>query len=63
MTVVSLLLVLALLGLVAWAVTSYIPMPEGMKKLIIVAVVVIGVLYVLHAFGLGLPNMRVPTVK
>ncbi len=63
MSVLTLLLVLALLGAGAWLLITYVPMPSGIRSLIIVVVVVIGILYVLKAFGIGLPNLQVPTVK
>ncbi len=63
MSVISLLLILALLGLVAWALVTYIPMQAGIQKLIIVAAIVIGALYLLNAFGIGLPRMNVPQVQ
>lgn len=63
MSVFALLFVLAILGLIAWSLCHFIPMPAGIQKLIYIAAVVIGVLYVLHAFGIGIPNMVVPQIK
>jgi len=52
MSFIALIVTIALVGLLVWAVTTYIPMPEGFKKLIyVVAIVVIG-LWLLSVFGL-----------
>lgn len=59
--VIGLIVVLALLGLAVWAITTLIPMPPQFHKMIIVVAVIVGVLIVLHAFGLapsGLPRVR-----
>lgn len=63
MSVIALLLVLALIGLVAYMLVTMIPMPAQIQKLIIITAVVIGALYVLNALGVGLPNARVPQIK
>lgn len=62
MSLVILMLTLALLGVITWAIITYIPMPQGIKTLIIIVAVVGCVLYVMSAFGLVLPNMRVPVI-
>ena len=59
----GLLLVLAVIGVIAWAVTTYIPMPQGIKTLIIIVAVVCACIYVLNAFGVHLPNPGVPRLK
>lgn len=60
---ITLLLVLAMLGLIAYAVTAFVPMPVGMKNLIIIVAVLAGILYSRSAFGVGLPHLGVPVVK
>ena len=62
MSLITLLLALALLGLVAWALITFIPMPSNMAKLIAVVAVVAGILYVLTWFGVGVP-IKVPPIK
>lgn len=63
MEILTLLIILALLGLVAWALTTYVPMAPGMARLIQVAAIVIGVLIVLQALGL-LPTLgTVPRLR
>jgi hypothetical protein len=65
MGAIGLILVLALLGVITWAVITYIPMPKGFKNLIVIVAVVVAVVYVLNAFGVigRLPDMRVPQVR
>ncbi len=63
MSIIYLMLVLAVIGVVAWALVTYIPMPSGMKTLIVVVAVVCGVLYALNMFGIGLPNPAVPKLR
>lgn len=51
----SLLYVFAMLvvvGVVAWALTTYVPMPPPIQKLVIAVAVVFCLLFVLQAFGL-----------
>lgn len=58
---IALIVILALLGLLYWAVTTLIPMPTQIQRVILVVVVVIAVLLVLQAFGLlpaGVPHLR-----
>lgn len=51
MSLISLIIILAVVGLIVWAVTTYIPMDAGIKKLILIVAIVACVLYVLQAFG------------
>lgn len=62
MSLLGLLVVLAVIGLMAWALTSFIPMPAGIKNLIYIVAIVVAVLYTLTAFGFHLPNPSVPQV-
>jgi hypothetical protein len=50
---ILLILQLALVGFLAWLVLTYIPMPDPIKKVIIVVIVIALILYVLRIFGLG----------
>lgn len=59
MGILTLLLMLALLGLVTWAIVSFIPMPAGIQKVIIIVAVIAAVLYALNAFGISIPNPRI----
>jgi hypothetical protein len=63
MSYITLILLLALIGVVAWAVTKYIPMTPGIATLIKIVAVVLAVLLCLSAFGLlGDINLQVPHV-
>ena len=57
---ISLVITLALVGFVVWAVTTYVPMPEAFRKAIVVVVVVLLVLYLIQVLGLDVPLPRRP---
>lgn len=61
MDLISLLIVIAVFGLITWAITTLIPMPPQFRTAIYVISVVCLVLYVLQAFGLfhGVPSIRI----
>lgn len=65
MSVLVLMLILALLGLAAWAITAFVPMPQGIKNLIVIVAVIAGIMYTLNAFGVWgtLPAMQVPRIR
>lgn len=52
MSIITVILVLAIVGLAAWAVTTYIPMDIGFKRLIVAVAIIASVLWLLSAFGL-----------
>lgn len=65
MNFVGLIVVLAVIGLVAWAVTTFIPMPGNIQTLIVVVCGIVALLYVLSAFGVlggGVASLEVPKV-
>jgi hypothetical protein len=53
MSLISLLIVLIVLGVIWWLVTTYIPMPAPMKTVITVIVVLALCLLLLNLFGIG----------
>ncbi len=58
---ILLIVYLALIGLAYWAVTTLIPMPAQIQKIILVVCVVVAILMVLEAFGImpaGTPRLR-----
>ena len=55
MSIITLVLVLAIVGVIVWAVTTYIPMDAGFKKLIFVVAIVACIIYCMAAFGLLSP--------
>lgn len=65
MSIVALFLLLALLGLFAWLLTTFIPMPQQFKTLLIVVAIIIALLLVLQAFGFlsGIGSVQVPKVR
>lgn len=63
MSVIVLLLVIALIGLVAWGLITYIPMTQGVKTVIAIVAVICAAIYALNAFGVHLPNPAVPNVR
>lgn len=65
MAYISLLIVLTIIGVLAWAIITYIPMIEGVKTVIKIAAVVLAVVYVLNAFGVigGVSAVRVPSLR
>ena len=60
MGLLELILYLAVLGLVVYLITAYIPMPEPFAIVIKVLVVVCAVLFVLRVLGLDImvPRLR-----
>lgn len=50
---ITLILTLALVGFVVWAITTYIPMPPLFKTVIIVIVAVLLLLYVMRVLGIA----------
>jgi len=59
--VIGLIVALALVGLLVWAVIKLVPMPGQIANAIIVVGVVVCVFIVLNAFGLvpaGMPRLR-----
>jgi len=58
---IGLILTLALLGLIVWLITTYVPMPPIFKTIIYVIVAVVLILYLMSIFGVGdipLPRVR-----
>ncbi len=50
---ITLILVIALVGFLTWALVTYVPMPEPFKMGIIAVAVIALILYVLRAFGIA----------
>lgn len=65
MSIIALLILLALIGLAAWALTKYVPMPNGIRNTIIVVAILACVLLALMAFGVWgeVKSIRVPSVS
>jgi hypothetical protein len=62
MPIITLIVWMAVIGLIAWVVTTYIPMPPPIKSVIVIAAVIICVLILLQALGIGLYGPTVPRI-
>ncbi len=61
---IELIVTLAIVGLIVWAVVTYIPMPVAFRNAIIIVAVVCVVVFVLRAFGLwGGSDIPVPNLR
>lgn len=63
MSFLSLIIEIAIIGVIAWAVTTYIAMPPPIKTVITIVAVVAVVFIALQAFGIHLPNPSVPKIS
>ena len=65
MSIISLLVILIVIGIILWAITTYLPMPRAIKNIILIVGIAIALLYVLSAFGLidSLRDIRVPRIR
>ncbi len=57
MDLISLILVIAVIGVLVWAIVTYLPMPEPFPKVIIAIAVIVVVFYVLRSLALLPPNV------
>ena len=55
---IALILTLAVFGLIAYLIVTYIPMPDPIKTVIIVMVVICMIIYLLQVVGFDLPVPR-----
>jgi len=51
MPIIALIFWLAVIGLLTYLVLRFVPMPDPMKKLIVIAVVVLCVVWILNIMG------------
>jgi len=51
MSLITLIIVLVVVGVVLWAINSYIPMQATMKKILNVVVVLVVIIWLLSVFG------------
>ncbi len=65
MSLLGLFLAIILIGVIVWAITTFIPIPAQFKQLIMVVGIIVAVLMVLQAFGIlpALQNVQVPQVR
>lgn len=58
---IGLILTLALVGLLVWLITTYVPMPAPFRTIIIVIAIVFLILYLIGALGISdipIPRFR-----
>jgi hypothetical protein len=61
---ISLLILIAVIGLFTWAIVTFIPMPAPFPKIIIAIAVIFCILIALKAFGvLPIGDVAVPQVR
>lgn len=60
---ISLLITIALIGLLVWALITFVPMPDKFKTAIIVVAIVCVIIYVLSAMGATPRDVPVPQVR
>jgi len=65
MSLISLILALAVIGVVLWLVNAYLPIDGKIKQLINIVAIICIVWFVLTAFGVvgSLHDIKVPQVK
>ncbi len=57
MSLIALIIIIALIGVIMWAVNQYVPMAPNIKTLLNIVVVVVIVFWVLSLFGI-LPDLN-----
>ncbi len=61
---IALIIYVALIGLIVWAITVYIPMPAGFKKVIYIVAIICVAGLILNAFGLlPIHDVAVPQLR
>jgi hypothetical protein len=53
MGLIELLILIAVVGFLVWALTTYVPMPQPFKTAIVVIAVIVLILITLRALGIG----------
>ena len=61
MPLINIIIVLVVIGAILWAINTYIPMADSVKKILNVVVVIFLVLWLLQSFGVigSIGNIRV----
>ncbi len=52
MSLISLIIILALVGFALWAVNAYVPMQSGIKRILNIVIIFVVILWLLKVFGL-----------
>lgn len=59
MDLISLIVILAVIGVIVWAVNTFVPMDPKIKNILNIAVVVVVCLWLLDIF-IGFSSLRIP---
>ncbi|MCB2180526.1 MAG: hypothetical protein KQH63_00690 [Desulfobulbaceae bacterium] len=61
MPLINLIIILVVVGVILWAINSYIPMQPTIKKILNVVVIIVVVMWLLSVFGVigNIANIRV----
>jgi len=59
--IIQLLVICALVGLIAWALVTYVPMPGPIKTIIVFVAVIFLVLLLLSVVFPGFHDVRIPS--
>lgn len=61
MSLLTIIIVIVVIGLIMWAINTYIPMQPGVKKILNIAVIVILIIWILKALNVFsyMSNIRV----
>ncbi len=61
MSLITLIATLVVVGLILWAVNTYIPMDGKIKQILNIVVIIVVILWLLQVFGLlhSLDNVRI----
>ncbi len=57
MDLIYLVLVIALIGFITWAIVTYVPMEPWVKTILKVVVVIVLALFLIRSLGVHLPNV------
>jgi len=57
MSIIGIVIILALIGFLLWAIESLIPMDANIRRIIQIVVIIVVVLWLLQIFGL-MPNLN-----
>lgn len=64
MTIVTIVVTLAVVGVLLWLLNTYIPMQESIKKIINIVAVIAVILWLLQIFGIiSGGDLHIPVIK
>lgn len=62
MDLIGLIFTLCLVGIILWAINTYVPMDVKIKQILNVVVVIVVILWLLNVFGV-VAGLRTPVVR